>query len=72
MSRSAIDIDGEMLRRAHRALGTTTTQDTVHAALALAATVSSEQRAHLLDSFRSLLARLDAQPVEPPQDRSIR
>lgn len=61
MGRSAIDIDDEILRRAQRALGTTTTQDTVHAALVLAATMSPERQAHLLASFRSLLARLDAQ-----------
>ena len=71
MGRSAIDIDGE-LPHAHRALGTTTTQDILHLALALAATVSPERRTHLLASFRSLLAHLDAQPVEPPQDRSVR
>lgn len=64
MSRTVIDIDDEMLVRAQRALRTTTKRDTVNAALELAAAVDADRRAQLLDSFRSLLGRLDLDLIE--------
>jgi Arc/MetJ family transcription regulator len=59
VSRTSIDVNDEMLARAQRALGTTTKRDTVNAALELAAAVDADRRTQVLDSFRTLLGRLD-------------
>lgn len=64
MSRTVVDMDDEMLARAQRALRTSTKRDTVNAALELAASVDADRRAHLLESFRDLLDRLDAVAIE--------
>ena len=59
-----MDIDDEMLSRAQRALRTATKQDTVNAALELAAAVDADRRAQLLESFRRLLDQLDVGMIE--------
>ena len=59
MSRTIVDIDGELLARAQRALRTATAGDTINAALALAAAIDAEKRTQMLDSYRALLDRLD-------------
>lgn len=64
MSRTVIDLDDQMLARAQRALRTTTKRDTVNAALELAAAVDAAKRTELLDSFRTLLGRLDVELIE--------
>ena len=64
MARTIIDIDDEKLRRAQRALRTTTKRDTVNAALELAAAVDADKRDQLLDSFRTLLDRLDVDLID--------
>jgi hypothetical protein len=64
MSRTVIDIDEEMLTRAQRSLGTSTKRDTVNAALELAAAIDADRRARVLESFRSLLERLDVDVIE--------
>jgi Arc/MetJ family transcription regulator len=64
MARTIIDIDEEKLARAQRALRTSTKRDTVNAALELAAAVDADKRDQLLDSFRSLLDRLDVDLIE--------
>jgi putative antitoxin of VapBC-like toxin-antitoxin system len=64
MSRTVIDIDEEMLTRAQRSLGTNTKRDTVNAALELAAAIDADRRARVLESFRSLLERLDVDVIE--------
>jgi Arc/MetJ family transcription regulator len=64
MARTLIDIDDEKLARAQRALRTSTKRETVNAALELAAAVDADRRAHLLESFRDLLDRLDTSLIE--------
>jgi Arc/MetJ family transcription regulator len=64
MARTLIDIDNEKLARAQRALRTSTKRETVNAALELAAAVDADRRAHLLESFRDLLDRLDTSLIE--------
>jgi len=64
MARTIIDIDDEKLARAQRALRTTTKRDTVNAALELAAAVDADKRSEVLDSFRTLLDRLDVGLIE--------
>lgn len=64
MSRTVIDVDDAALGRAQRALNTSTKRDTVNSALELAAAVTVERRAQLLESFRDLLDRLDLELVE--------
>ena len=64
MARTIIDIDDEKLARAQRALRTTTKRDTVNAALELAAAVDADKRTQVLESFRTLLDRLDVDIVE--------
>ena len=64
MSRTVIDIDDEMLARAQRALRTSTKRDTVNAALQLAAAVDADRRGQVLDSFQTLLGRLDLDLIE--------
>jgi Arc/MetJ family transcription regulator len=64
MARTIIDIDEDKLARAQRALRTTTKRDTVNAALELAAAVDADKRDRLLNSFRSLLDRLDVDLIE--------
>jgi Arc/MetJ family transcription regulator len=64
MARTLIDIDNEKLARAQRALRTSTKRETVNAALELAAAVDAGRRAHLLESFRDLLDRLDTSLIE--------
>ena len=59
MSRTIVDIDGELLARAQRALRTSTAGDTINAALELAAAIDAEKRTQMLDSYRALLDRLD-------------
>ncbi len=64
MSRRIIDIDNGKLLRGQRALRTTTKRDTVNAAVELAAAVDADKRDQLLDSFRSLLSRLDTDLID--------
>lgn len=64
MSRTVIDLDDAVFARAQRALRTSTKRDTVNSALELAAAVTAERRAQLLESFRDLLDRLDLELVE--------
>ena len=64
MARTIIDIDEENLARAQRALRTHTKHDTVNAALELAAAVDAQRRADALESFRTLLGRLDVDLIE--------
>jgi Arc/MetJ family transcription regulator len=64
MARTIIDIDEDKLARAQRALRTTTKRDTVNAALELAAAVDADKRDRLLNSFRSLIDRLDVDLIE--------
>jgi Arc/MetJ family transcription regulator len=64
MARTIIDIDDEKLQRAQRALRTSTKRETVNAALELAAAVEADKRDRLLDSFRSLLDRLDVDAID--------
>ncbi|MFG3037675.1 DUF2191 domain-containing protein [Streptomyces sp. NPDC048330] len=48
MSKTLVDIDDRMLALAQRQLGTTTAQDTVNRALAIAASISADDRARAL------------------------
>ncbi|MFE0653671.1 DUF2191 domain-containing protein [Streptomyces sp. NPDC059534] len=48
MSKILVDIDDEMLALAQRRLGTTTTQGTIDRALAVAASISADDRARSL------------------------
>lgn len=64
MARTIIDIDDEKLARAQRALRTTTKRDTVNAALELAAALDADKRTQLLESFRTLLDRLDIDLID--------
>jgi Arc/MetJ family transcription regulator len=64
MSRTVIDIDDAALARAQRALRTSTKRDTVNAALELAAAIDADRRAAVLESFQSLLDRLDVDLIE--------
>lgn len=62
--KTLIDIDDDMLARAAAMLRTTTTTDTVNAALAMAATASPEIRRAALAKLRELAPHLDLDLID--------
>lgn len=63
MSKTIIDIDDEMLKRASEALGTSTKKDTVNRALAIAAAATPDVRATAAARLRQLAGRLDLELI---------